>query len=106
MVTTMKNKQRSETLQHLHAMLAETVQAHDLTADGRAIPAIQALLRARHLGKQSIAALLGDCLKTTTEQTDEMSIPRLMELIGFAQQALCPACRSEVGKRWKEAEDV
>ncbi len=106
MVTTMKNTQRSETLQHLHTMLAETERAHELTANGDAIPAMRALLRARHLGKRSIAALLSDCLKTTTEQTDEVSIPRLIELIGFAQQALCPGCRSDVGKRWKESEDV
>lgn len=97
---------RDETLQHLHAMLAETARARDLTADGQAIPAMRALLRAKRMGKRSIAALLGDCLKAVTGQADEASLARLAELIGFAQQALCPGCRSEVGKKWKEAEDV
>lgn len=98
--------QRDQALQHLHAMLAETARARDLTADGRAIPAMRALLRAKRLGKQSIAGLLARCLRAATEQADDASLSRLVELIGFAQQALCPGCRSEVGKRWKEAEDV
>lgn len=58
-----------------------------------------------HLPERS-AVLLSDCLKATTEQADAANLPRLAELIGFAMQALCPACRSEVGKKWKEAEDV
>ncbi len=98
--------QRDEALQHLHAMLAETSQARDLTADGQVIPAMRALMRAKRLGKETIAALLGGCLKAETKQADDVSLVRLREQIGFAQQALCPGCRSEVGKRWKEADDV
>jgi|GEM_PF-3040595 len=87
-------------------MLAETSQARDLTADGQVIPAMRALMRAKRLGKETIAALLGGCLKAETKQADDVSLVRLREQIGFAQQALCPGCRSEVGKRWKEADDV
>jgi len=104
---TLKDMQRDETLQYLRVMLKEIERARDLMANGgQNIPAIQALLRARHLGKQSIAALLGDCLRTTAAQADRASLSRLIELIGFAQQSLCPGCQSEVGKRWKEANDV
>lgn len=98
--------QREAAILELRAMLDETMQARDLTADGQSIPAMQALLRAKRLGKQSIAALLGSCLRAATEQADDASLSRLRELLGFAQQALCPACRSEVGKKWKESEDV
>ena len=98
--------QRDEVMQYLYAMLDETTRAHDLTADGQDLPAMQALLRARRLGKQAIAALLGNCLSVTTAQADEGSLPKLTELIGFAQRSLCPACRSEVGKKWKESENV
>ena len=97
---------REQALKSLRAMLDETVRAHDLTANGDAIPTMRSLVRAKRLGKQSIAALLGNCLNATVEQADEANLPRLAELIGFAMQALCPACRSEVGKKWKEAEDV
>ena len=97
---------RDEIIQHLYAILNETRQAHDLTADGQAILAMQALLRARRLGKQAIATLLGNCLSVTTAQADEGSLPKLTQLIGFAQRSLCPACRSEVGKKWKESENV
>jgi len=99
-------KRQEDTLQHLRAMLEETTRARNLTANGQAIPAIRALLRAKHLGKGVIAALLGNCLSVTTAQADENSLPKLMELIGFAQQSLCPACRSKVGKKWKEIENV
>ena len=90
----------------LRAMLDEIMRARDLTAEDQAIPALQSLLQAKRLGKRSIAILLGDCLEATTKQTDEVSLARLMALIGFAQQALCRDCRSEVGKRWKESENV
>ena len=103
---TTKEMQRDETLQHLNAMLEEIVQARGLTATGQAISALQALLRARRLGRQAIAVLLGDCLSTTATQADPASLSRLVELIGFAQQALCPGCRIEAGKRWKEANNV
>jgi hypothetical protein len=102
----MKDTRRDEAIKHLHAMLKETVQAEELVSTGQAIHAMQALFRARRLGKQSIAALLGGCLSAAESRADQASLSRLAELIGFAQQALCPACRSEVGKKWKEAKDV
>jgi hypothetical protein len=102
----MKNTPRQEARRSLRAMLEETAQAQQLVSTGQAIPAMRALLRAKRLGRQSIAALLGGCLGAVAAQADEASLARLMELIGFAQQVLCPACRSEAGKRWKEAEDV
>jgi hypothetical protein len=102
----MKSTPRQEALRSLRAMLEETTQAQQLVSTGQAIPAMQALIRARRLGKQFIVALLGDCLRAAAAQADEASLSRLTELIGFTQQTLCPACRSEVGKRWKEAEDV
>jgi hypothetical protein len=82
-------------------MLEETAQARHLASTGQAIPAMQALFRARRLGKRSIAALLGGCLSAAASQADQASFARLAELIMFAQQTLCPGCRSEVGKRWK-----
>ena len=102
----MKNASRGEVLNPLRTTLEETVLARELTATGQAIPAMRALLRAKRLGRQSIGALLGGCLGATVARVDEASLARLMELIGFAQQALCLGCRGEVGKRWKEAEDV
>lgn len=87
-------------------MLDEIAQARGLISEGQAIPAMRALLRAKHLGKETIAALLGGCLKAETEQVDDVSFARLREQIGFAQQALCRGCRSEVGRKWKEADDV
>jgi len=93
-------------MQELRAMLDETIRVRDLAADGQSILALRALLQARRLGKEAIAALLGGCLKAEAEQTDAVSLARLGEQIGFAQQSLCPACRSKVGKKWKEAEDV
>jgi len=101
----MKNTPRQEALKSLYAMLEETTQAQQLVSTGQAIPAMQALLQAKRLGRQSIADLLGGCLRATALQADEASNERLMELIGFAQQSLCPGCRSEIGKRWKDAED-
>jgi hypothetical protein len=106
---TVKDTRRDEALAYLRTMLEETARAQHLVSAGSAIPTLQELLRVRHLGKQSIAALLGDCLSATilqAAQADQVTLSRLAELIGFAQQALCQACRSEVGKRWKEAEDV
>ena len=106
---TVKDTRRDEALAYLHTMLEETTRAQHLVSAGSAIPALQALLRVRRLSKQSIAALLGDCLSATilqAAQADQATLSRLAELIGFAQQALCQTCRSEVGKRWKEAEDV
>jgi hypothetical protein len=93
-------------MQELCAMLDETTRARDLTADGQAIPAMRMLLQARRLGKEAIAALLGGCLKAEAEQTDAVSLARLGEQISFTQQSLCPACRSKVGKKWKESENV
>jgi len=103
---TMKSTPRQEVLRSLRAMLEETAQAEQLVSTGQAIPAMRVLLRARHLGKEAIAALMGGCLSTAASQADQASLSRLVELIGFAQQVLCPACRSEVGKKWKEAKDV
>lgn len=87
-------------------MLDEIARARGLTAQGQSIPAIRALLQAKRLGKETIAALLGGCLKAETKQADDVSLARLREQVGFAQQSLCPACRSEVGRKWKESEDV
>jgi predicted secreted protein len=101
----MKTK-RDAAIRELRVMFDETAQARGLMAEGQAIPAMRALLRAKHVGKQSIATLLGSCLRAATKQADDASLLRLAELIGFAQQALCRGCRSEVGRKWKEAEDV
>lgn len=98
--------EREQALKFLRAMLDETIQARRMAENGQTVPVIKALARAKRLGRESIGALLGECLKAKTEQADEANLPRLAELIGFAMQALCPACRSEVGKKWKEAEDV
>jgi hypothetical protein len=100
----MKSTLHQEALRSLRTMLEETTQAQQLVSTGQAIPAMRALLRAKRLGRQSIAALLGGCLGATSVQADEASLTRLAELIMFAQQTLCPNCRSEVGKKWKEAE--
>jgi len=102
----MKSTPRQEALRSLHAMLEETMQAQQLVSTGQAIPAIRALLRVKRLGRQSIAALLGGCLGTTAVQADEASLARLIELIGFAQQSLCPGCRSEVGKNGRRRKIV
>jgi len=102
----MKNTPREKALRSLNAMLEETTQAQQLVSTGQAIPAMRALLRAKRLGRQSIAVLLGGCLGAAAAQADEASLARLIELIKFAQQDLCPDCRSEVGKKLKEAKDV
>ena len=98
--------EREQALKSLRAMLDETIQARRMVENGQTVPVLKALARAKRLGKGAIAVLLSDCLKATTEQADAANLSRLAELIGFAMQALCPACRSEVGKKWKEAEDV
>lgn len=98
--------QRDAAIQKLRDMLDEITRARDLTAQGQSVPALRTLMNARRLGKQSIAVLLGNCLKAATEQADDESLARLRELIGFAEQALCRGCRSEVGKRWNESENV
>ena len=102
----MKSTPRQEAQRSLNAMLDETTRAQQLVSTGQAIPAMRALLRAKRLGRQSIAALLGGCLGAAAAQADEASLARLMELIMFAQLDLCPDCRSEVGKKLKEVKDV
>lgn len=97
---------RDEVLDSLKGMLEETARARDLTATGEAIPAMRALLRARSLGRRSVVALMGDCLRAAAAEADQASLSRLIELIEFSQRALCPRCLSQVGKRWKEANDV
>ena len=98
--------QQSETILSLHVMLDEVIRAHGLMADSQSILAMQRLLLAKRMGKTLIATLLSNCLKAETEQADDSSLARLKEQIRFAQQALCPACRREVGKRWKESNNV
>jgi len=98
--------QQTEIILKLHAMLDEITRAHALTADGQSIPAMRRLLLAKRKGKTAIAALLVNCLKAEAKQADDVSLARLGEQIGFAQQSLCPACRSKVGKKWKESEHV
>ena len=97
---------RDETRQYLQAMLEEIAQARGLTTEGQAIPALRALLHAKRLGRQAMADLLGKCLSAAAAQTDPASVARLVELIEFAQQALCPGCRSATGEKWKEADHV
>ncbi len=98
--------QENEIILFLRAMLNEITRAHALTANDQSIPAMRSLLLAKRVGKTAIAELLVNCLKAEAEQADDVSLARLGEQIGFAQQSLCPACRSKVGKKWKESEHV
>jgi len=105
----METAERAQTLHVLEKAIRKVDQARSLLEAGESVAVLRALIRVRGLDRQVIARLVTNCAQTLVEEARDSRqehLEELTRLLRFAWSGLCPACRSAVGKRWKEAEDV
>jgi len=72
------------------------------------LAAVRALVEARQLARKTTVAIVTACLRTAwadaasdDAQRREACLDELVRLVSFAESALCPACRGQVGRRLK-----
>jgi hypothetical protein len=105
----METAERAQILHALEKVMREVEQARSLVEAGESIAALRALTRVRGLNRQVIAGMVTNCAQKLVDEAKDSRqehLEELTRLLRFAWSGLCPACRSEVGKRWKEPEDV
>jgi len=99
---------RAEALSSLAEIEKRLQRADEQLAAGESLAAVRALDEARQLARQTTVAIVIACLRTVwadaasdDAQRREACLDELVRLVNFAESALCPACRGQVGRRLK-----
>lgn len=99
---------RAEALSRLKEIEKRLQRADERLSAGDTLAAIRALAEARRLARQTTVTLVTHCLRavwadatSNDVQRREACLEELVRLVSFAESALCPACRGQVGRRMK-----
>ena len=99
---------RAEALSNLKKIEKRLQRADEQLAAGDSLAAVRALVEARQLARKTTVAIVTACLRTVwadaasdDARQREACLDELVRLVNFAESALCPACRRQVGRRLK-----